>query len=99
MRVINFEMDASPTPGVKYRMYERFTDSGGVTQAPFAPVMEDIGQLIFSMPDTLRDTPFDDGDYEFYVTAYIGDEESVPSNVVTKNFTRPEPPANLVISG
>jgi hypothetical protein len=98
MRVVNFSMDASPTPDVLYRLYEMYTAPDGAATG-FTPVLEDIGTLQFSLPDTLRPAPFADGAYTYYVTAYKGSEESVPSNTVTTNFTRPEPPVNLVCSG
>jgi len=92
-------MDASPTPDVLYRLYEEYTDPDGVSNDTFTPVLEDIATLSFSLPDTLRATPYADGTYTYYVTAYRGTEESVPSNTVSTNFMMPEPPVNLACSG
>lgn len=81
MAHLNFEWDASPTPGVEtYNLYENGEK-----------IVSDIGVLNFSL---LMDGKAN-GEYSYYVTAQIGKQESAPSNTVTTNFIVPEAPMNL----
>ena len=77
--------DASPTAGVEYYTIYQADSSG-----QYGVLFDGITDLILTWETTGYQ-----GSYEFYVTANMWGEESVPSNVVSKGYGRPDAPGNV----
>ena len=79
--------DASPTAGVEYYTIYQADDTG-----QYGVLFDGIVDLILTWETTGYH-----GSYDFYVTASMWGEESVPSNIVSQGYGRPESARNVKV--
>jgi hypothetical protein len=82
---VDFEWDPSPTVGVEFYTLHQIDPNG---------VDDIVADGILGLAHTLF-WGSELGNYEYYVTANMFGEESIPSNIVTVHYGKPMPAGAL----